>query len=423
MKRVLFVIDPQQEGHYAPALVLAAGLRDRDCEVTFAGVQADQARIESRGFAFVTLSSEVFPNAPREHELLAETPGERRSRWQGYFARTEAVGLEFIERARQALSRRFELAICDPIFWEGAWAGALAANWVAWLHTALPHEVRRPSQHRHFPPMSSLQPPTRSLRGRLRNELGWLSAKLALTASDTGSLLAFRHLAHHRVARRLSRAAGCPLRVDYDLVACPRAFDFPSPHRDTAIFGEPLCDLRAASSSSRSRQRPLVYVSLGTTGIGDSAMGERILSSVLALARRLEHVHFVVSRGRPAESSRQQPAQNVELHGWVEQRKLLREASVVLSHGGLNTVKECILARAPMVVCPLYWDQPGNAARVDYHGLGVVLPPSAMTPLALERAVTRCLDGEFDARLESMHRHFSTAQAEQPILKLVSSIA
>jgi len=46
----------------------------------------------------------------------------------------------------------------------------------------------------------------------------------------------------------------------------------------------------------------------------------------------------------------------------------------MINHGGINTIKECIHENVPMLTYPLSpeWDQPGNAARVVYHQLGLM---------------------------------------------------
>ena len=45
----------------------------------------------------------------------------------------------------------------------------------------------------------------------------------------------------------------------------------------------------------------------------------------------------------------------------------------MITHGGINTITECVFCEVPMLVYPLslHWDQPGNSARVVYHGLGL----------------------------------------------------
>jgi zeaxanthin glucosyltransferase len=58
---------------------------------------------------------------------------------------------------------------------------------------------------------------------------------------------------------------------------------------------------------------------------------------------------------------------------FAPQQWALEKADAVVTHGGLNTVMDAIVARTPMLVMPIGFDQPGVAARVSYRGLGVQL--------------------------------------------------
>lgn len=59
----------------------------------------------------------------------------------------------------------------------------------------------------------------------------------------------------------------------------------------------------------------------------------------------------------------------------------------MVTHAGLNSVKECISMGVPMVALPVDREQPGNAARVVFHGLGVTLNPRRVKAPALAAAI------------------------------------
>jgi len=61
---------------------------------------------------------------------------------------------------------------------------------------------------------------------------------------------------------------------------------------------------------------------------------------------------------------------NVLAFRWVPQLELLRHADVLLTHGGMNSVQEAIVAGVPMVVLPRIGEQRRTARLVHLLGLG-----------------------------------------------------
>lgn len=65
--------------------------------------------------------------------------------------------------------------------------------------------------------------------------------------------------------------------------------------------------------------------------------------------------------------------ENILVFQIVPQIDVLKRVHLMITHGGMNSINECILAKIPMLVLPgvTYLDQVGNGARVQYHGLGL----------------------------------------------------
>lgn len=92
--------------------------------------------------------------------------------------------------------------------------------------------------------------------------------------------------------------------------------------------------------------------------------------------------------------------------GWVPQADALGHASVVVCHGGSGTTLGALAAGLPLVIVPLFADQPANARRVAAVGAGVAVEPhpdaapepirSSIDPVALRDAIEAVLgDGAY----------------------------
>ena len=63
---------------------------------------------------------------------------------------------------------------------------------------------------------------------------------------------------------------------------------------------------------------------------------------------------------------------NVSIFRRVPQLRVLEASDLMVMHGGTNSISECITAGVPMPAYPGSVDQPGNAARLVYHGMGLM---------------------------------------------------
>ena len=62
---------------------------------------------------------------------------------------------------------------------------------------------------------------------------------------------------------------------------------------------------------------------------------------------------------------------NVHVFRYIPQLDVLRHADLFICHGGIATLHECVMAGVPMLVhSGGQLDENGNAARVEFHGLG-----------------------------------------------------
>jgi UDP:flavonoid glycosyltransferase YjiC (YdhE family) len=212
------------------------------------------------------------------------------------------------------------------------------------------------------------------------------------------------------------------------LILCPVEFEFPDASRVAGRhYIEASIDLGRKAVPFPWEQldetRPLIYCSFGshTHRYKQSAPFFQVL--IDAVKRKPEY-QLVLAVGAHLSPSEFGPApSNVVLVNMAPQLKMLERASMMVTHGGLGSVKECIFLNVPMIVFPALWDQPDNAARIAYHGLGLcgnINHPSAQGISSMIDRVHH--DQSFKARVVSMGEKFREIEKSERGVQLIESI-
>lgn len=176
----------------------------------------------------------------------------------------------------------------------------------------------------------------------------------------------------------------------------------------------PLLDPPPASPA-RPRERPLVYVSLGTffTFVAD------VYAAVLG-ALGGEDLDVVLSTGRgwvAPEDLGPLPG-NIVVHEFVDARQVLAEADVMVSHCGINSVHEALLGGVPLVCLPQAVDQFGWAERIERFGAGRA--PEQTAP-GIRAAVRALLDDDaIRRRAAALGRRLSEYDGPGEVRRLVA---
>jgi MGT family glycosyltransferase len=162
---------------------------------------------------------------------------------------------------------------------------------------------------------------------------------------------------------------------------------------------------------------PLVYLSLGSLGSADVELMRTLIDSLAAAPYRV-----IVSMG--PQHDQLELASNMVGAEFLPQTTILPEVDLVITHGGNNTVTECLHFGKPMVVLPLFWDQYDNAQRIDETGFGTRLDTYAHEPAELSGAIDRLLaDEPLAARLAETSRRLRDARGTERAADLIESVA
>lgn len=166
------------------------------------------------------------------------------------------------------------------------------------------------------------------------------------------------------------------------MVLAPRALDFP---------GATLSGIHCGSGTD------CVYVEKVPNSIVMSfgSQTKRYKAAAQVVQHFLDvfaaHPAWKVKVGFPSEDRLTVPS-NVELSNWIPQSALVSSAALLITHGGLSSLKESLGCGTPVLVVPFDTDQPGNGARVVFHKVGIVLQQGEVSFEHIEAALQQLLD-------------------------------
>ncbi|TAN66238.1 MAG: glycosyl transferase [Methylobacter sp.] len=210
-----------------------------------------------------------------------------------------------------------------------------------------------------------------------------------------------------------------------ELVLFPKRFDFPGVKKTGRYYAEASIDLDREQASfpweKVIESQPIVYAALGTLPLLAKSDYENFFRIVIDASLKWPAWNWVLSIGNnlTVDDFESVPA-NVIIVNRAPQLELLKKASLMITHGGPNSVKECIFFGVPMIVFPLWFDQPGNVARVTYHGLGLKGDFKTITAKALQDLIEEVtVNPEFRERTKAMQKYFIETEQAKPSLQLI----
>jgi len=409
-------------------LKIARDLEARGHRVVFVGLPDCAAYTEPNGFTLVPILDRRFPRGaiPALESLGA---GARdRAFWRQVRAyiremREMTDGLvrghdREIEAALRALAPDLLLVDSSSVY------PALAVFFAhrlgipsAYVTTLFPHraDVR-------YPPLTSGLVPRDTAFSRFRVGLAWARRLSQNYCRDKLLTAAGLDVDMRRLFRRLAATCGFPAeRVSSasllapvldlpELHVCPRALDFPGEARERRrrhYLGAAVDLGRSAPPFPWERlaaDRPLLYASLGTYFYLGRAGNRELLQRLLDALGGGPEWQLVLAAGDERMAAELRPPAGTVVVPRAPQLALLERARLMIGHGGIGGIEESLFFGVPMVLFPLGFDQPGNAARVVYHGVGLAGDRRASPATILDRVETVLGDPSFATRASAMGR-------------------
>jgi MGT family glycosyltransferase len=379
----LALICPDLTGHLNPMTTLGQALRRRGHRVSLVSMPESRAKAEAAGFELLPIG--VKEQAAGLPELARAKLGRLRGvpalRFTGQMLCRNAI-ITLRDAPAVVANADVDGVLVDQITPGGTVADLLNLPFVLVCNALALH------QEPAVPPPVLGWPPLGGPLGRLRNRIG---NGLLTTAARPIRAVVDAHRRRHglRAYRRdesdtygLAQIAQQPAFFDFPRERLPDHFHYTGP------WHAPGRDASVDFPWHRLDGRPIVYASLGT-------LQNRLhhLFAAIAGACAGGDVQLVAALGRPDADTnlaiRWPPGAVVV--PYAPQLELIRRATAVITHGGLNTTLETLAAGVPMVAIPLTNDQPGVARRAARLGAAVIVPPARANAANLRLALRRVL--------------------------------
>ncbi|MEW6281830.1 MAG: glycosyltransferase [Candidatus Eremiobacterota bacterium] len=163
--------------------------------------------------------------------------------------------------------------------------------------------------------------------------------------------------------------------------------------------------------------RPIVYVSFGSLGCGDTPTLKRLVAALGRLP-----VRALVNVGAQLSDYDAVPG-NVVLDKWFPQPSVIPQVDAVIHHGGNNTFTECLYFGKPAIIMPYVWDGHDNATRVQETGHGLKMHRAHWTEAELGAAVDRILtDRAMAARLAATSAKMRSSPGPEKAAEAISRL-
>jgi zeaxanthin glucosyltransferase len=446
-KSTIVFCAPSMQGTASSTLGIAKDLRRLGYRVLYCGFADGQIFFQQNGFEFTPVFS--FPDSIRLESMLHEALSSRdiTSFTAGYrrFIRAAKEVRQRIDDLAQGRDKSFDnfvatnrpdlfivsSCVADNMLW------ALLAHGHGIPFVYLNDSIDRPLEPGIPPPTSHIIPNNTRLN-RAAIFLAWRKTFLSRAVVDVGYRLL--GLCAVNLVRKFAGQYGYPV-TDLDeryviprltapeMLLWPKEFDFAEkkPLKDRFYVGPCLDLARNQPSFPWDRiddKRPIVYCALGSLSGFKPSRRKVFLRSIVQAASLSHGIQWIVAIGSLLEENDFAPIpENVVLIQQAPQLEILKRALLMISHAGTNTVRECLFFGVPMVLFPLFFDHPGCAARVRYHGLGVsgdIRRSSSRSILELVSTVLE--DPAYKRRAQQMQRRCLEMQEQAIASELIGSM-
>ena len=167
----------------------------------------------------------------------------------------------------------------------------------------------------------------------------------------------------------------------------------------------------------RNNDKPLLYVSFGSLGAGDTALLQRLIAVIGKLP-----VRALVNVGDYLDQYTDIPG-NVIIDKWFPQPSVIPQVDAVIHHGGNNSFTECLYFGKPALIMPYVWDGHDNATRVQETGHGFKLDRYNWSDAEMAATIEAMLtDKKMKAKLKRTSKQMKARKGPQKAARIIDGL-
>ncbi|SEJ78928.1 UDP:flavonoid glycosyltransferase YjiC, YdhE family [Dyadobacter sp. SG02] len=441
MKTVLFDVQ-KYSSHYTAAFGMAKRLSDSDIKVVFIGEEKFATQVTNEGFIFISYQLGV-PKLTSEGLSLFRILGLHKfDEWKLMVERYMKVVKEI----------NADIVLLDEdVNYRLIWYRCFGVRAITF--STKPFNGPDAS----VPPYTIAKGPKKSLPSTLLNSIFWafefsknVYRFLALNLNSLGQCY---FTFSHRLGREhnidflpqitFRSAFKWSFLSGPKLILAPSSFDFRGSYPKNVYHLALHGSSRSSSQTLTQRYRDLldevksrrcvnpatklIFCSLGTM---TSLFEPRVKSFFLKLrklAERRSDLIFILSLGGGTRCDFLYPLPtNLNVFHTLPQTHVLQHADMMINHGGMNSVLECISFRVPQLVLPLskQWEQNGNAAKVSHFGIGLGADLNWISETELNNKIEWIFThhDQCKSNLESLNKEIGKERSENNVTEILNRL-
>lgn len=392
MRVALFVILPYPS-HYNLCFNLAQELKKRNYKVIYTGLPHLKNHVEQQGFLFYVLRYATEYRVRTFRGFL------------GFFLRSLLDKKDVIRRYREwyesiiEIRKAYEYTKPDIIFIDGNisfYYLCLAKYEKPIIILGTTFSTKKTIG---VPPLNSLHVPKKTILSKILCEFLWMkhstlrriqSFKKKIVYLNRDEIFFWKRLCRklnldwdsvfdrktlfYRSLKDVPIIIPAPKDIEFDFRSRPNEFylNLPIDRKEEVFFSERYLRVREQiETAKKDTEAKVAYCAFGTLSLNDSKQVLNFFNKLTTAVSQQNEWLLVISVGRINFECKTQ--NNIFLIDRVPQLDILDLSDVMITHGGLNSVKECLQKNVPMLIYPLNMkvDQPGNATRIYKAGYGL----------------------------------------------------